>query len=586
MVILRRRILRRSLLGGMVAWLSLGAAIGAVEGAAKLDPSDDLFTNAIVRHLSIEITDADMDLLRRTVPRHRSQAERPSVPATVREGELVWTNVSLHLKGAAGSFRSVDDKPALTLNFDKLADGQRFHGLQKISLNNSVQDPSYLHEKICRDLFRAAGVPVPRSDYATVELNGRRLGLFVLVEGWNKQFLRRSFTNVKGNFYEPALAVDIDVPRAAEFGENPTNHTALLALIAAARLPDPTERVARLRQTLDLDRFLTHHALDVMMWNWDGYALGRNNYRFFHDLAASRMVFFPHGLDQMFWKPNGPIMTGRSGLVAKSLLETTEGRRLYLERFAQLRTNILDVAAITNRIAALAARLKPALWKDGVFGMARGQQAALRFRELIIARAADIDAQLESVKTFKPLALDMAVALTNWISRSDLGEPLLNRAIDAPAALHIRATNGLCLGVWTTTLWLEEGRYRIEGRMKTLGISGKPGDERGERGAGFRAWSTRKESQGANWSWFPYGNNGDWRMIGAIPAFSETPQQRLTGEHDWTAVTHEFELRQPLADVQLQCVLQSTDGEAWFELSSLRLRRMSLTVSRSTEKGN
>ncbi len=586
MVIICWRAMRRSILGGMAAWLSLGAAIAAVEAAAKADPSDDLFTNAVVRHLSIEIAEPEMDQLRKTVPRHRSQTERPSVPATVREGELVWTNVSIHLKGAAGSFRSVDDKPALTLNFDKLADGQRFHSLQKISLNNSVQDASYVHEKICRDLFRAAGVPVPRTDYATVELNGRRLGLFVLVEGWNKQFLRRSFSNVKGNFYEPTLAVDIDVPRMAEFGENPTNHTALLALIAAARLPDHAERLTRLRQTLDLDRFLTHHALDVIMWNWDGYALGRNNYRVFHDLAANRMVFLPHGLDQMFWKPNGPIMTGRSGLVAKALLETAEGRRLYLERFAQLRTNVLDVSAITNRIAALAARLKPALWKDGVFGMARAQQAAQHFQELIVARAADIDAQLAAVKTFKPLALDATIPLTNWTNRSDLGKPILSQSTDVVAALRIRATNGQCLGVWTTTLWLEEGRYRIEGRVKTRGISGKPGDERGERGAGFRAWSARKEAQGANWGWFPYGNNGDWRMIGAIPAFSEMPQQRLTGEHDWTTVTHEFELRQPLADVQLQCVLQSTDGEASFELSSLRLRRVSLTVSKSTEKGN
>ena len=75
-------------------------------------------------------------------------------------------------------------------------------------------------------------------------------------------------------------------------------------------------------------------------------------------------------------------------------------------------------------------------------------------------------------------------------------------------------------------------------------------------------------------------------MIGSIPAFNETPQQRLTGEHDWATVSHEFELRQPLADMQLQCVLQSTDGEAWFDLSSLRLRRVSFSVSKSTEKGN
>ena len=109
---------------------------------------------------------------------------------------------------------------------------------------------------------------------------------------------------------------------------------------------DHAKRLARLRETVDLDRFVTLHALDVLMWNWDGYGLNRNNYRMFHDLAADRVVFFPHGMDQMFWKPNGPIMTGRSGLVAKSLLETAEGRRLYLDRFNELRTNVFDCAAL------------------------------------------------------------------------------------------------------------------------------------------------------------------------------------------------------------------------------------------------
>jgi spore coat protein CotH len=101
--------------------------------------------------------------------------------------------VAIHLKGSAGSFRPVEDKPALTLNFDKFAPGQRFHGLKKIHLNNSVQDSSYLSEQISRELFLAAGVPTTRATQAKVQLNGRNLGVCVLVEGWNKQFLKRHF---------------------------------------------------------------------------------------------------------------------------------------------------------------------------------------------------------------------------------------------------------------------------------------------------------------------------------------------------------------------------------------------------------
>ena len=70
--------------------------------------------------------------------------DRPRVKAIVREGGVIYTNVEVHLKGSAGSFRSVDDNPGLTLNFEKSAPGQTFHGYRKISLNNSVQDKSFL----------------------------------------------------------------------------------------------------------------------------------------------------------------------------------------------------------------------------------------------------------------------------------------------------------------------------------------------------------------------------------------------------------------------------------------------------------
>ncbi|HTD66715.1 MAG TPA: CotH kinase family protein, partial [Candidatus Limnocylindria bacterium] len=482
-----------------------------------------------------------------------------------------------------GSFRPLNAKPALTLNFDKFADKQRFHGLQKISLNNSVQDPSYVSEKICRDIYGAAGVLVPRADYATVELNGRQLGLFVLTEGWNKQFLRRHFANVKGNFYDLANSRDIERPIEATSGENPTNHAPLIALLEAANEPDHRQRLARLKQTLDLDRFLTQHALDVLMWNWDGYGLNRNNYRVFHDRGSDRVVFFPHGLDQMFWKPNGPIVTGRSGVVVRSLLETAEGRRLYLNRFKELRTNVFDVRALTNRIAELTRRLQPTLAKEGNRAVAQQRDAAEELTELILARGQDVDVQLASVKSFSPLELNATRLLTNWITRRDSGQVTFSRTTNSPPALRLQANNIPSLGSWTTTVWLEEGRYRVEGRVKTLGVQSSIPVE---GGAGFRVWSGRKDTRGASWSWFPYANGRDPRAGGLIPVTTDSPPQRLNGDAEWTTVTHEFELRQPLADVQIQCALQASAGAAWFDPASVKIRRVSLNVSKSRSRGD
>jgi spore coat protein H len=555
----------------------------AASYAPKADPTAELFTNTVVRHLRIEIGEAEMAILRRPVPRNRNAGERPSVPATVREGDLVWTNVAVHLKGSLGSFQPVDQKPALTLNFDKEADKQRFHGLQKISLNNSIQDPSYLSEKISREIYAAAGVPVPRVDYATVELNGRALGLFLLAEGWNKQFLKRHFTNTKGNFYDLGGSHDVHLPKEAAFGEDPANHAALNAVKAAVNERDPAQRFVRLRATVDLDRFTTMHALDVMMWNWDGYGLNRNNYRLFHDLDENRIVFFPHGVDQMFWKANGPIMTGRAGLVAKSLLESPEGRDLYLKRFEELRRNVVNVRALTNRIAELTARVQPALRQRGVLAVAQQQRAAQQFTALLLARVRDVDAQLASVKSFSRIELNAAMPLTNWTTRQELGEVSFSKTTNAPLALRLHVRDTPSLGTWRTTLWLEEGRYRIEGRVKTRGVESDSGLD---GGAGFRVSSSRKDTRGASWGWFPFSSTRDPRAGGLIPAFTNAPQQRLKGDKDWTLVTHEFELRQPLADLEIQCALEASAGAAWFDLSSLKIRRVSLNVSRSAAKGD
>jgi hypothetical protein len=91
-----------------VVWLFLClAAARPAAGAA----GDELFTNSTVRHLRLEIAPDGLDILRQYTWLNRKETPRRDVPATVREG--VWSDeCSVHLKGAYGSFRSVDDSPA------------------------------------------------------------------------------------------------------------------------------------------------------------------------------------------------------------------------------------------------------------------------------------------------------------------------------------------------------------------------------------------------------------------------------------------------------------------------------------------
>ena len=85
-------------------------------------------------------------------------------------------------------------------------------------------------------MFEAAGVPVARASHARVELNGRNLGLFVLVEGLDRTFLKRHFANADGNLYDSGFRHDITDPLKKSGGKGPDDHSDLRTLAAPADL--------------------------------------------------------------------------------------------------------------------------------------------------------------------------------------------------------------------------------------------------------------------------------------------------------------------------------------------------------------
>ncbi len=546
------------------------AAPGAVKPVSVEDPSAELFTNDAVRHLRIEIGNAEMERLRQHRHNPRSNQEnRPEVPVTVREGERVFTNVSLHLKGAVGSFRPIDSRPAMTLNFESAGPVARFHGLKKFSLNNSVQDPTFVSEKLCRELFVRAGVPTPRSDYATVELNGRSLGLYVLVEGWNRQFLGRHFRNTRGNCYDGGFLQDINQRLRVGSGEFPEDQTALRDLAQLTRSSGASNLYDRLSEKLDLDRFVALEAVDMLIWNWDGYPMHANNYRVFHDLDSGRLVFMPHGLDQTFQKSDGPILTGDGGLAARALLSTRQGRQRCLERIAELRASLFQTEALTNRVDELTRRLQPALARVGSMAAGRQRREAASYKQRIVRRMESIDRQLAELKDFAPLEPGQSLALANWQSRGLSGAPAFARSASPEALRVILMAPGA--GVWSSRVWLEQGRYAFSGRVRTEAVETPPGQSRA--GAALRAWSPRKTSPGPNWDWAPHRQSRDGRARGDLGAEGSAARP-LTGRNGWSEFRLEFVVRQPLADVELRCELDASLGAAWFDPASLQVSRL------------
>jgi spore coat protein H len=364
----------------------LPAGEPSAEKPPKTPSGEDLFAKPAIHRLKIELSDSALDALRKD-PKHY-------VKATVREGDKVYADIGARLKGS-GSFQTVDKKPGLSLKFDEFVKNQEFHGRGRILLNNSLQDPSYLCDAIGGEIFRTAGVPAAKVTFARVEMNGRDLGLYVVAEAANRDFLSQYFKKSKGNLYEGSNN-DVTDKLEKDGGDDSTEQADLKSLASAAKEPDLTQRWKKLTPTLDIDRFVSFAAVEVLLCHHDGYSMDRNNYRIYHDPASGQMVFIPHGLDQLLAKTDEPLIPDWKGLIAKSVLSTPAGQQKYLEKMSQLLATAFKVDTTQARIAELAALIRPSIAERDSAAAKTFDDAVAKLRDSVAKRAYFIEQQLKS----------------------------------------------------------------------------------------------------------------------------------------------------------------------------------------------
>jgi spore coat protein CotH len=232
------------------------------------------------------------------------------VHGTLRYGDEELADVGVRIKGE-GSKRKLTEKAAFKLKFDAFVDDQTFHGLRRMTLNNMVEDPSFIAERLAFAVFRAAGLPAPRCNSARVRVNGDDFGVYANVESEDKTFLRRWFDDEDGNLYEEAQ-VDFFLGNEDQFeletNESKNDRSDLVALIAAIDASDRNEGdtfMADVGSELDLAHFLRFSAAEAAVNQWDMYAYTLfypNNFRIYRDPSQDRFVFLPWGMD-MSMKP-------------------------------------------------------------------------------------------------------------------------------------------------------------------------------------------------------------------------------------------------------------------------------------------
>lgn len=182
---------------------------------------------------------------------------------------------------------------SLKLEFDHFLGDGNYYGLDKLSLDASFQDNSYMKSYLTYDMMSFMGVPSPLCSYVWVTVNSEDWGLFLAVEEPEESFARRNFGNDYGNLYKPDYrslkAENADValqyidnlpdsyPGIFENAKFKTSKADQQQLVKALQVLSAGEN---LETAVNVDEVLRYFTVQVFVMNWDSY-LGRTGHNYF-----------------------------------------------------------------------------------------------------------------------------------------------------------------------------------------------------------------------------------------------------------------------------------------------------------------
>lgn len=117
-----------------------------------------------------------------------------------------YKNVAIRAKGNT-SLTQVEaygnDRYSLKIEFDHYDSTKTYHGLDKVCLNNIIQDNTYMKDYLTYQLMNKMGVASPLCSYVYITVNGEEWGLYLAVEAIEESFLQRNYGNNYGELYKP-----------------------------------------------------------------------------------------------------------------------------------------------------------------------------------------------------------------------------------------------------------------------------------------------------------------------------------------------------------------------------------------------
>ena len=157
-----------------------------------------LFDNTQVHTVDIVMDDWDELIANAT-------NEEYYAASVVIDGEA-YQNVGIRAKGntSLSTVASMDsERYSFKIEFDHYDSSKSYHGLDKLCLNNLIQDSTMMKDYLTYTLMNEFGVDSPLCSYVYITVNGEDWGLHLAVEGVEDSFLERNYGSDHGELYKP-----------------------------------------------------------------------------------------------------------------------------------------------------------------------------------------------------------------------------------------------------------------------------------------------------------------------------------------------------------------------------------------------
>lgn len=298
-------------------------------------------------------------------------------------------DIGVRLKGESSYEFTKGKKKSFKLDFNCFVRKQKHCGVTRINLNNNYKDPSLMREKITLDMLTNEGLPTPRSAYAKVYLNNEYWGLYLMVEGINKDFLKRNFNNASGNLYfgEPngtlvKLASSTDYARNYRKKNNKKQNdwSDLIHFISVVNSANSEQNQdTNLDSIFNLDDCLKTWAINNLLVNVDAYnMMYPHNYFLYTDSVSGKMQWINYDYNYSFaaWNPKYtytqvcefPIFYCNPSLPLANLVLTKNKQiqKRYLTTLQNLLVSEFTEEHINGEVKRLYALIKDAVHEDSM----------------------------------------------------------------------------------------------------------------------------------------------------------------------------------------------------------------------------